>query len=496
MGDMLPVIVLGIIILLGLVAMFLSHKTWPIYTILLLFFNVVTAAGFVYLGARTLKTYHVWRTEQTDWVNIVKDKTKEVEGKIHGTGEGDEAVSLAELETRLSKALDQRRSKAWGLLDADSRGVIQGPPIVANITANGNVVTAELTWRLPIPPQDLGLEPKMAVFLFGDSQADPQAGGYYGKYIINTVEPKRLTLTRAEPLLVGNPGEPEVTVNGRPVIIYENFPNDDYRTFAGKTLAELKQMVPGVPDETLNDFVKHGKPVTAAEEQALLDQAAIDDQAKTALTDLNKAHVWHRVKVKELLPLSEISGKVAPVAPPVPMPGEEENPMPAEEVLPATFGLGTKILLDPDTAKQLVGTGKVEYDGADYRVYMRPLRDYPSEYKRIRENFVDLTAAIGQIERLEALNATTKASTEATIKHHEARTALINEDLANLKKETAALAGYETQIRQRVAGLQKEQRTLLDNISKLAAAVTQFQMEALRKVNSQISAQDQAAAAP
>jgi len=340
------------------------------------------------------------------------------------------------------------------------------------------------------------MEPGMSVYLFADTLNDDAAKvngeHYFGHYKIDAVEPKGLKLTRYESLL---PGE-NVQINNRPVLVYELFPNDDYRTFAGKNVAQLKQLLPDVADATLQEFAKHGKSVTAEEEQTLLDQVAIDDEAKTALATLNKAYVWHRVNVKELLPTSEISGKVAPA--PAPMPAGEdggENPMEPEVVMPATFGIGTKILLDPDTAKSLVAAGKVEYDGANYRVYMRPLRDYPSEYKRLRENFLGVGMSIVEVDRLEGLNAITKQSTEATIKQHEARTALIKEDLANLKKETAALTVYEAQLRQRVAAVRSERLALLDNINKTAAAITQFQMEALKKVNSRIATQDQAAAA-
>ncbi len=169
--------------------------------------------------------------------------------------------------------------------------------------------------------------------------------------------------------------------------------------------------------------------------------------------------------------------------------------MEPDAVVPATFGIGTKILLDPDTAKQLVAAGKVAYDGADYRVYMRPLRDYPSEYKGLRENFLAVGRSIVEVDRLEGLNAITKQSTEATIQLHKARTALINEDLGNLKKETAALTAYDSQLRQRVTAANAERAALLDYINKAAAAVTQFQLEALQKVNSRIAAQEQAAAA-
>lgn len=485
-------------ILVSLVAMFMSHKTWPIYTIMLLFFNMVAAAGFVYLGARTLKTYDVWRSEVRDWENVqVKEIKEKVEGLTHGTGEGVDALSLAKMQTRLRKAL-AHRGRAWGLLDADSRGAapLQGqPPIVATIGAMGNAVTAELSWRMPDSPKAQGLEPGMSVYLFADTINDPGAkvdgDHYFGHYKIDAVEPKGLKLTRYETLLPGD----NVQINNRPVLIYELFPNDDYRTFAGKTVAQLKTLLPGVAEATLEEFAKHGKSVTAAEEQALLDQAALDEESKTALSTLNKAHVWHRVSVKELLPLSEISGQVAPAPAPMPAGEGEENPMEVEAEIPATFGIGTKILLDPDSAKKLVDAGKVEYDGANYRVYMRPLRDYPSEYKRIRENFIDLGRAIAEVDRLEALNAITKQSAEATIQQHQARTALINEDLANLKKETAALAAYETQLRQRVTAVHGERQALLDNINKTAAAITQFQMEALKKVNSRIAAQEQAAAA-
>jgi len=498
MGETLPVILLGLVILVSLVSMFMSHKTWPIYTIMLLFFNVVAASGFVYLGARTLKTYDVWRTEVAAWEKTVKEKSDEVQKKIEGDKDSQniDAMSLANLQARLRKAL-AHRGRAWGLIDVDTRGAMQGqPPIVANIAGMGNAVTAQLSWRLPEAPAKLGLEPGMSVYLFADTLADERAkvdGSHYlGHYKIDSVEAKGLKLTRYEALL---PGE-NVQINNRPVLVYELFPNDDYRTFAGKSAAELKQMLPDVPDETLAEFAKHGKPATAAEEEALQNVAAIDDDAKTALATLGKARIWHRVVVKELLPTSEISGKVA-AAPAAPPPGEEgaENPMEPDAVVPATFGIGTKILLDPDTAKQLVAAGKVAYDGADYRVYMRPLRDYPSEYKGLRENFLALNRAIVEVDRLEGLNAITKQSTEATIQQHQAKTALINEDLGNLKKETAALTAYDSQLRQRVSAVNAERAALLDYINKAAAAVTQFQMEALQKVNSRIAAQEQAAAA-
>lgn len=498
MGETLPVILLGLVILVSLVAMFMSHKTWPIYTIMLLFFNVVAAGGFVYLGARTLKTYDVWRTEVAGWEKTAKEKIDEVEKKIHGDKDSQaiEAVSLANLEARLDKAL-AHRGRAWGLIDVDTRGAMQGqPPIVANINGMGNAVTATLSWRLPEAPEKMGLSKGMSVYLFADTQADERAkvdGSHFlGHYIIDSVDPKEIKLTRVEALL---PGE-NVQIANRPVLIYELFPNDDYRTFAGKSAAELKQMLPDVPDATLAEFAKHGKPATAAEEEALLNQTAIDDDAKTALATLSKANVWYRVTVKELLPTSEISGKVA-AAPAAPPPGEEgvENPMEPDAVVPATFGIGTKILLDPDTAKQLVAAGKVELDGPNYRVYMRPLRDYPSEFKGLRENFLSVGRSIVEVDRLEGLNAITKQSTEATIKQHEARTALINEDLVNLKKETAALTTYEGQLRQRVTAANTERAALLDNINKAATALTQFQMEALKKVNSRIAAQEQAAAA-
>jgi hypothetical protein len=478
--------------------MFMSHKTWPIYTILLLFFNVVAAGGFVYLGARTLKTYDVWRTEVIGWEKTYEDKDEEVEKKLLGDPDSEsvDALSLATMRTRLSKAL-AHRGRAWGLLDAETRAAepLRGqPPILANISAMGNVVTAELAWRLPESPEKMGLAKEMSVYLFADTLADPAAkvngDHYFGHFKIDSVEPKGLKLTRIEGLL---PDE-NVQNNNRPVLIFELFPNDDYRTFAGKTVAELKQLLPNVPDATLEQFAKHGKTITAAEEQALLSQMANDDESTAALGTLNKANVWHRVTVKQPLLLSEISGKVAPAPMPAGVEDDGGNPIEPDAETPASFRRGSKILLDPDSAKQLVAAGKVEYDGADYRVYMRPLRDYPSEYKRLRENFLSVNMAIAEVERLEALNAITKQSTEATIAQHQARTALINEDLANLKKETAALTAYEAKIRQRLSAAQTERLALLDNINKTAAAITQFQMEALRKVNEQIAIQEQASA--
>ncbi len=493
--DMLPVILIGLVLLLGLVAMGLSYKTWPIYTMILLFFNLVAAGGFVYLGARTLKTYNVWRTEQIAWQKTVNTLAEEVKGREEGTGEGDDALSLADLQTRLARA-QEYRGNIWALIDADSRRDVlkNQAPLVANISSMGNDVKAVVAWKMPFPPKFLELAAGKKVYLFGDPLADPPGKDYLGHYSIDAIEGKDIKLTRVDQLMEGE----NVTVNNRPVLIYETFPNDDYRAFAGMTLPQLKKILPDVPDETLQEYVKHGKPVTAAEEQALLDQQAIDDEAKTQVATLNKGRVWYRVRVKELLPISEVSGKVA-AAPPEPMPGED-NPMPMDEepaaALPTTFGIGTKIVLDPDTAKQLVAAGKVVYDGDNYRVYMRPLRDYPNEYNRIRQNVSTIRAAIAEVERLEKLNAQTIASTEATIKQHEARTALVNEDLGNLKKETTALTAYDAQIRQRTAALRAEEAALLKNIAQTAAAITQFQMEALRKVNSRISAQDQAAAVP
>ncbi len=85
MGETLPVILLGLVILVSLVSMFMSHKTWPIYTIMLLFFNVVAAGGFVYLAARTLKTYDVWRTEVAAWEKTSKKKATKSKRKSRVT---------------------------------------------------------------------------------------------------------------------------------------------------------------------------------------------------------------------------------------------------------------------------------------------------------------------------------------------------------------------------------------------------------------------------
>ncbi|MGC4002451.1 MAG: hypothetical protein QM811_04635 [Pirellulales bacterium] len=501
MGDSIGSIVLGmagLALLAGLASMFLSFKNWRLYTIFLLFLNLAAGFGFMYLSAKTLAIYRAWGKEEQDWNKTATTMIGTADDLRLGKADGKDDIEktrVDELRLNLNKALEGR-GPAWGIIPnslkpKDNIGA-DLDPLLATFSVEGNRLKAVLTFRTEQPP--VGLVEKTQLYLFLDTSLAPQfklSGDLYlGFFNVDSVNGKTVNLTSINPI---DPKTTPPAGRDRPVIAYVKFPNDDYRAFAGMSADEIRALLPTITAQDLLELTKHGKPVTEAEAEQLtaVDPSIVDpvlmEQEKKAKAD----SIQYRVRMKA--PYDTAAG----AAQAAPMPGEDGAPAATPGKKYGTIiPVGGKAILPIAAAEELIAAGKAELDGADYRVYQRPLRDFPNGYQHDIEARKRVEQSIAETDRLIALNAATNASTAATIEIHKTRIKALEQDAENLKKETAVLDGYITSLRQSAVALRQRRDALETGIENAAVQVAQLQLEAVRKINARLQAQESAAATP
>ena len=231
--------VVGLSLLLGLVAVFLSAKNWHWSQLVLLLFILFTGAGVFYMTAKTLgKRKEVMskipRLEK-DLERFRLQNERLLNGDTNETG-------IRELDHRLNLLL-RERGRVW-------REVTPAGPLNP---------AGQIAVKIPSPVPH-GLEQGAILYAFetgAPTPNNPQAGPdpqYLGEFRVIDVAETGATLESTH-LLTQRTGQ-RIAESQMPWSLYESMPTDQHSLFTGFSEEELRQLL---PDETVDEYIRHGQ---------------------------------------------------------------------------------------------------------------------------------------------------------------------------------------------------------------------------------------------
>ena len=234
-------ILLAIVLLVGLVAVFLSAKNWHWSLVTLVAFLMLTGVAFLFLAAETMRIHRNLRMNLPRLEQQLSTLQMQNEALLRGAGED---AGISELKHQL-EMITRQRGRAWrqvvpaGELDNQNRRAV--------------------TIASPTPH---GLAANVIVYAFEAGNANPadleDGQQYLGEFKVVEVNEGGAVL-EAIRLLDQRTGE-RLARSAGPWSIYESMPADRYQTFAGMSEDELRKRL---PEMVIEEYLRHGQPATA-----------------------------------------------------------------------------------------------------------------------------------------------------------------------------------------------------------------------------------------
>lgn len=268
-------IVVAVIVLVGLITVIMSVKNWHWAQMLLVLGIFLLSVTNLLFGLEVYRIHSTIRAKLPLLERDLADIEAENNAMLYGSGDIlmerrvlTERMFDIEAEGRLPslavwgrrlQELERRRGNVW-------RGVTPAGPVDA--------ATNRIPVQIPAP-QPHGLDQNTIVYAFEEgepSAAAPQEGAQYlGEFRVVESRPDGVMLESVYRLdnRTGN----RLASSGRPWILYERIPTDQYELFADLTEEELRQQLPAA---TVEEYIRHGSPATPDDDE--LHRAAFDDQ--------------------------------------------------------------------------------------------------------------------------------------------------------------------------------------------------------------------------
>jgi hypothetical protein len=236
MGTVLEIVVL-LLILASFFLAYMGCKTWPIYQVVLVWFVFAASVGFVYMGARTLKTHQSWRSAALAWQKAVDEVQKENVLLQEGIENGAEIVEpgIEQLEAELHRAVVDRGT-VWFRAKVDRIDPKTG--------------VGELTIEKPEPHD---IVTKMVLFIF-DQQGVAEGGKYLGEFKVTKGDGVAKTIEIAPNLPLTDQDRQRLAQAKDLWALYAVMPVDNSRLYAGMTDAERRALFPGKSPEGLAEY--------------------------------------------------------------------------------------------------------------------------------------------------------------------------------------------------------------------------------------------------
>jgi uncharacterized membrane-anchored protein YhcB (DUF1043 family) len=233
-------ILLGIFVLGGLVAIFLSTKYWHWSLVTLVSFIFLFGIIFLVLAADTMRIHRNLRMNLPRLEEQIAQLEKQNQQLLRGLNED---RGIVELEHQL-RMVTRERGRAW-----------------RDVAPAGQLNQGRIEVNIPAPaPHGLGKDTIVYAFETGNANPNEPAGGrqYLGEFRV--VETKE-TGAVLEPvgILDRRTGERLARSQG-PWSLYETMPVDRYKTFAGMGEEELRKRLPA---SVVEQFIRHGQDADA-----------------------------------------------------------------------------------------------------------------------------------------------------------------------------------------------------------------------------------------
>lgn len=213
--------------------------TWGTLLVLL----CMSAIGLLYLASATAKARQVWSTAGAQYAPKISQLKKQISDLENGTDKASVpalGVALYEWTVDLGQTWDQctitQVDPATGGISVDVNSLYTAAQVSAQITPN------MILFVFVTPPQGLG------VYL----------GEYKVTFVGNNNNVGSLALAPTMNFLASEL-QAIPTLQGATVKLYEIMPIDRHEPFMGMDQAALEQILPGLPPNVLNEYLRHGK---------------------------------------------------------------------------------------------------------------------------------------------------------------------------------------------------------------------------------------------
>lgn len=201
---------------------------------------LVSALAFFYLATRTFASHRAWQTAVATYPAALEKEYKQIK-KIE---EGDDSTtpptpSIRELEVKLHDLLT-------------GRGKVWRDCIMQKFDQQSLKLAAEVPFPDPHQIQD-----KMVLYLFEEADG----GHYMGEFKVTQVADKLVELAPTMPPPTPNLLKTFVDrVKGTKShwSMYEKLPTDRHDVFRGYDQNQLAQLMPGVPPQVLQEYLRDG----------------------------------------------------------------------------------------------------------------------------------------------------------------------------------------------------------------------------------------------
>jgi cell division protein FtsB len=233
-------ILLGVLVLGGLVAIFLSTKYWHWSLVTLTSFIFLFGILFLVLAADTMRIHRNLRMN----LPRLEEQISQLEKQNHQLQRGlDQDLGIAQLEHQL-RMVTRERGRAW-----------------RQVAPAGQLNQGRIEVTIPAPaPHGLAKDTIVYAFETGDANPNEPAGGrqYLGEFRV--VETKETgAVLESVGILDQRTGERLARSQG-PWSLYETMPVDRHKTFAGLEEADLRKLLPA---NVVDLHIRHGQEADA-----------------------------------------------------------------------------------------------------------------------------------------------------------------------------------------------------------------------------------------
>ena len=483
--QMIVPILIGVALLVGFVALYLSRETWRVYHIVIGFFLLIANVLFLYLAARVLDTHRNWgtviRQYETDYAT---EYTKHVAltGELDGRGEvivdrdekSSENWSIDDWKAELAEATYGRGRVLTGLVPK----IDPATGVISATATQGGAVTLPAGSSVHVfvsqTPRERTLdyeESKIAI-------TTPPIVRYIGPYIASNVEGNTITLTPVHP-------ERLPKIDG-PLVVYEVAPVDTHEAFAhleDKVIDDL--LPPVVPPEVVAQYLKDGESIPPK---------VADDPNNP---DYN--HIWRLVRFtkehrSEALPAEKPAQPAQPPADPAAVDVTEQ--LPEEDATPIIremkFQPGDEAYFDRQTAAELVKSGVGEYvepgPNVVTHIYRRPLNDYPLAFREVRTELLATQVKLVEVQRqIEAIAKSIELAKQ-TVQLRQQESARLAHDLEKVQFEAETIQKLHDELVTGVKNAIGQIESLRKSISTNADELARLQLKAAQTINRRAAA--------
>lgn len=291
-------ILIGVVVLVGLITIIMSYKTWHWSQVVLVCSVFLAGVGFLFLAAETFRIHAVLRSDipqKEAELERLADQSRTLQrGTLEEPG-------IRGMRHRL-QIVTRERGRVW-------RGVMP----VSQVDDEGQL-------QVEIPsPQPHGLETDSIVFAFEQSDPNvnnPEVGSeYLGEFrVVDTAGPD-VTLESTQ-LLTERTGS-RIDNSQGPWVLYETMPQDKHDIFAELSEEELREMI---PSESIEEYLRHGTPATPDDPEANVVGLDENDERVEDLQDAVKrlfdrplrdyAYIFNELEQRRVILQSQIQATI------------------------------------------------------------------------------------------------------------------------------------------------------------------------------------------